>query len=134
MSAKKSSKSKRKPKQGARKNAPVKKANVQSTAKRTVNTEKISPEEKKSPPPPVKKETIETQLPFGRQNYILLLIGVGIIILGFILMSLDDFVDATKFSISLYIAPIVVVAGFIEIIYAIMYRPKQQMTTQTTSK
>ena len=69
-------------------------------------------------------------LPFGRMNYILLLAGVLIIGFGFILMSMDDFVDATQFSVSLYIAPIVVVAGFLEIIYAIMYKSKSD--TETT--
>lgn len=69
------------------------------------------------------------QLPFSKMNYILLLVGVGIIGLGFILMSMDDFIDANEFSISLYIAPIVVVAGFLEIIYAIMYRPKSEPET-----
>lgn len=64
------------------------------------------------------------ELPFTRKNYMLLLIGVGMIAVGFFLMSLDDFVDASKFSISLYIAPPIVVAGFLEIIYAIMYKDK----------
>ncbi|MEZ4826880.1 MAG: DUF3098 domain-containing protein [Bacteroidia bacterium] len=62
-------------------------------------------------------------LPFGRMNYILLIAFVAVIALGFFLMSLDDFVDATQFSVSLHIAPIVVVAGFVGIIYAIMYKP-----------
>ncbi|MEM8897597.1 MAG: DUF3098 domain-containing protein, partial [Bacteroidota bacterium] len=65
----------------------------------------------------------EVVLPFQRMNYILLIVGVLIIGLGFFLMSLDEFVDATQFSVSLYIAPIVVIAGFLEIIYAIMYKP-----------
>ncbi|MEL7340086.1 MAG: DUF3098 domain-containing protein [Bacteroidota bacterium] len=73
-----------------------------------------------------RKEKVEAILPFGRMNYILLLIGIGIIGLGFLLMSMDDFVDATEFSVSLYIAPFVVVGGFVEIIYAIMYRAPQQ--------
>ncbi|MEO1382019.1 MAG: DUF3098 domain-containing protein [Bacteroidota bacterium] len=63
-------------------------------------------------------------MPFGRMNYILLVVGVLIISLGFYLMSLDEFIDAKEFSISLYIAPPIVVGGFLEIIYAIMYRPK----------
>ncbi|RMG67350.1 MAG: DUF3098 domain-containing protein [Bacteroidetes bacterium] len=66
----------------------------------------------------------DAELPFSRMNYLLLLAGVGVIILGFFLMSLDDFVDATQFSISLHIAPPIVVAGFVGIIYAIMYKPK----------
>lgn len=63
-----------------------------------------------------------SELPFTRMNYILLGIGVAIIAIGFWLMSLDPFIDATEFSISLYIAPIVVVGGFVEIIFAIMYK------------
>jgi uncharacterized membrane protein HdeD (DUF308 family) len=65
----------------------------------------------------------QVEMPFGRMNYILLIAGIVVIGFGFFLMSLDNFVDATKFSISLYIAPIVVVAGFVEIIFAIMYNP-----------
>lgn len=63
-------------------------------------------------------------LPFTRKNYLLVLLGVGIIALGFFLMTLEPFIDATKFSISLYIAPIIVVGGFIEVIFAIMYQEK----------
>ena len=78
------------------------------------------------------RKTAEEVLPFGRMNYILLLIGIGIIGLGFFLLSLDDFVDATEFSVSLYIAPVVIVGGFIEIIYAIMYKDKSQTSPATT--
>jgi hypothetical protein len=74
----------------------------------------------------VQKEQAPMVLPFGRMNYILLAIGVAVIGLGFLLMSLDDFVDATQFSISLYVAPFVVVAGFVEIIYAILYKAPQE--------
>lgn len=77
---------------------------------------------------PVAEKTAETgavELPFTRMNYILLLIGIGIIALGFILMSVDDFVDATQFSISLHIAPPITIIGFLGIIYAIMYKPKK---------
>jgi hypothetical protein len=63
-------------------------------------------------------------LPFTRKNYLLLILGVGIIALGFFLMTLEPFIDATKFSIALYIAPIIVVGGFVEIIFAIMYQEK----------
>ena len=66
-------------------------------------------------------------LPFGRKNYVLLAIGIALITLGFFLMSLDGFVDATKFSISLHLAPIVTVAGFVEVIYAILYNPNKNV-------
>lgn len=66
----------------------------------------------------------EVIMPFSRRNYVLLLIGVLIIGFGFFLLSLDGFVDAQEFSISLYVAPFIIMAGFAEIIYAIMYREK----------
>ncbi|MEM7660491.1 MAG: DUF3098 domain-containing protein [Bacteroidota bacterium] len=92
--------------------------------KTSATKEKTKAVEPKTPSKRTKTPEKEVQLPFGKQNYLLLLLGVGIIGLGFFLMSLDDFVDAREFSISLYIAPVVVVAGFLEIIYAIMYRPQ----------
>ena len=67
----------------------------------------------------------DSRMPFSRKNYILLIIGVLIIMFGFFLLSLDGFVDAQKFSVSLYIAPFVIVGGFVEIIFAIMYREKK---------
>lgn len=81
----------------------------------------------KAPTPPQGPQDQAETLPFTRMNYILLLAGVGVIVFGFLLMSMDDFIDATEFSISLYIAPPIVVAGFIGIIYAIMYKPKAQV-------
>ncbi|MDX2283746.1 MAG: DUF3098 domain-containing protein [Bacteroidia bacterium] len=71
-----------------------------------------------------KPEARTAVLPLSRINYILLAACVAVIALGFYLMSLDPFIDATQFSISLYIAPPVVMAGFVGVIFAIMYRPK----------
>jgi uncharacterized membrane protein len=56
-------------------------------------------------------------------NYILLGVGFFIVCLGFFLMR-GKFVDAKTFSIPLHVAPLVVMAGLIEIIFAIMYVPK----------
>jgi len=65
------------------------------------------------------------EMPFGRMNYILLAAGAGVLALGFIIMSLDkEFVDATQFSMALHVSPIVVMAGFGLVAYAIMYRKK----------
>lgn len=100
------------------------KSTTPPSKKRVVTTTAAPKAEKTSVPPPSRKSDSKVELPFTRKNYMLLLIGVGMIALGFFLMSLDDFVDASKFSISLYIAPPIVVAGFLEIIYAIMYKDK----------
>lgn len=69
----------------------------------------------------------------GMENYRLLLIGFGIIVLGFILMmgggSSDPkvFTGDELFSFRrITLAPIVVLFGFIFEIYAIMKKPKEK--------
>ena len=69
----------------------------------------------------------------GMENYKLLLIGFGIIVLGFILMmggGSDDpkvFNGEELFSFRrITLAPIVVVIGFAFEIYAIMKKPKEK--------
>jgi hypothetical protein len=60
---------------------------------------------------------------FGKQNYMLMLIGIAVIILGFILMSgSDEIFNSTK----LTVAPIVVMIGFVIEIIAIMYKPAEK--------
>lgn len=73
----------------------------------------------------VKKSASDAQMTFSRKNYIFLIIGVLVIFFGFFLLSLDGFVDAQEFSISLNIAPYIIVGGFGWVIYAIMYREKK---------
>jgi hypothetical protein len=83
--------------------------------------------------PPVKKEikrqkeTID--FPFSRENYILMLACIAVVIIGFMLMSGggEDPVkyDPTIFSTRrIIIAPIVVIIGFIIGFAAIMRKPK----------
>jgi hypothetical protein len=58
---------------------------------------------------------------FGRENYILMAIGIAIIAIGFTLMSgKEDIFNTTK----LTVAPIVVVIGFIVEAIAVMYKSK----------
>ncbi len=58
---------------------------------------------------------------FGKENYILMLVGMVIITIGFVLMSgTEDIFNATK----LTVAPIVVVIGFIVEAFAVMYKSK----------
>lgn len=58
---------------------------------------------------------------FERQNYILLIIGVVLIVVGYIIMRADNQVDGF---LSLYVCPILLLAGYIDVIYAILWRPK----------
>lgn len=72
-------------------------------------------------------------LALGRENYKLLAIGFAIIVLGFILMLGGRTKDPNEFSEEIFsfrritLAPIVVLAGFIFEIWAIMKRPKDQV-------
>ena len=62
-------------------------------------------------------------LPFGRQNYVLMLIGIGTILAGFFIMSLDKEEFGFGF-LGLTLGPIVVMSGFVLEFFAILTRPK----------
>jgi fumarate reductase subunit D len=73
------------------------------------------------------------RMPLGRKNYAMMLAGVVIITLGFLLMSGGGEHTATEFDESIFsfrritLAPIVVIAGFVFEIFAIMKRfPEEQ--------
>ncbi len=59
-------------------------------------------------------------LVFENWNYVLLLIGVLLITVGFAAMYLEN---AYQGFISLYVSPILIVGGYAEIIYALMWSP-----------
>ena len=67
-----------------------------------------------------------------KSNFILMGIGLVIIILGFILMAGGKSEDPTVFNESMFsftritIAPLMVFAGFVFEIYAIMKKPKNE--------
>ncbi|MBR4160320.1 MAG: DUF3098 domain-containing protein [Bacteroidaceae bacterium] len=76
-------------------------------------------------------------LAFTKKNYILLAIGMVIIILGFVLMSgsgsTEEYFNPDIFSARrIKVAPAVCFAGFIFIIFGIMYRPKQNSQQDKT--
>ncbi|HOW41790.1 MAG TPA: DUF3098 domain-containing protein [Bacteroidales bacterium] len=72
----------------------------------------------------------KTNFALGPDNYKLLAIGFGIIVLGFILMLGGKSEDPNVFSNDIFsfrritLAPIVVLAGFAFEIWAIMKKPK----------
>jgi fumarate reductase subunit D len=75
-----------------------------------------------------KKEKLNFAL--GRENYRLLAIGFVVIVIGFLLMLGGKSEDPNEFSDKIFsfrritLAPIVVLAGFIFEIWAIMKKPK----------
>ena len=70
------------------------------------------------------------QLPFGKINYILMGVGIIILALGYILLSGGGSDDPNQFNPAmfdnrrLYLAPILIVVGFIIEIAAIMYKKR----------
>ena len=78
-----------------------------------------------------KKQTTTNPL-FGKDNFIWMLAGVAVMALGFFLMAGGKSADLTKFNDNevysttrITIAPILIIAGFIIEIFAIMRKPKQ---------
>lgn len=67
-------------------------------------------------------------MPLSKKNYAMMLAGAVIIVIGFMLMSGGGFHTATEFDESIFsfrritLAPIVVIAGFVFEIFAIMKR------------
>jgi Protein of unknown function (DUF3098) len=63
------------------------------------------------------------RLPFGKKNYQWMVIGLITLVVGFIIMSLDS--EAYGFGfLGLTVGPIVVMAGFVVEIYAILIKPE----------
>lgn len=79
-----------------------------------------------------KVEQENADFPLRRENYILLLIGFAIIMLGFILMMGGKSDDPNVFNEKIFsfrritLAPIMVLFGFIFEIWAIMKKPKEE--------
>ena len=78
-----------------------------------------------------KKQTVTKGL-FGKDNYRIMLAGLVVLALGFILMAGGKSSDPTVFNDNevysttrITIAPLLIIAGFIIEIFAIMKQPKQ---------
>jgi hypothetical protein len=76
------------------------------------------------------KSTSSSDFAFGRENYKLLLIGLALILVGFLLMIGGGSKDPNVFSDDIFnfrrltLAPILVLAGYVVEIFAIMKKPK----------
>ncbi|GHA57695.1 DUF3098 domain-containing protein [Pontibacter akesuensis] len=71
------------------------------------------------------EETKKKQLAFGSKNYRLMLLGIALLIVGFIIMSLDTEPYGLGF-LGITLGPLVVLAGFAVEIFAIMAKDKKQ--------
>ncbi len=74
--------------------------------------------------------TDERQFAFGRENYKWVLIGLALIVLGFVLMAGGGSDNPEVFSKGIFsfqrwtLAPMLVLAGYVVEIYAIMKKPE----------
>jgi len=67
----------------------------------------------------------ENKLAFGRKNYIIMLIGISVIVLGYILMTLDN--EPYGFgAMGLSIGPMTILLGFGIEFFAILHKPKKE--------
>lgn len=64
------------------------------------------------------------KLAFKRANYILMLVGIGVLTIGFFIMTLDKENYGFGF-LGLTLGPIVVMLGFIIEFFAIFYKSKK---------
>lgn len=75
---------------------------------------------------PASPKDNRSQMPLGKKNYIAMLIGCGLIVLGFILMSGGGSTAPNEFNYSMFsfrritLAPIVALAGFGTVIFSIL--------------
>ena len=78
------------------------------------------------------KEKNNLDFAFKKQNYILLLVGIALICAGLLLMIGGGSDDPTVFSDKIFdwqrltLAPILIAAGFIVEVFAIIHSPKQK--------
>lgn len=69
---------------------------------------------------------------FGRENYRMLLIGLGVLAIGFLLMIGGGSDDLNVFTEEIFsfrritLAPIVILIGFVVVLFAIMKKPKAE--------
>lgn len=62
------------------------------------------------------------KLAFGKKNYMIMLIGLAVLIAGFIIMTLDN----TRFGfgfLGLTLGPVLIMIGFIIELFAILQKP-----------
>ncbi len=67
---------------------------------------------------------MQRKLPFGKKNYQLMIAGVFALVLGFVIMSLDNEQHGFGF-LGLTLGPIVVMAGFVIELFAILHKPSK---------
>ena len=82
------------------------------------------------------EQKLRMQFAFGRKNYMILLFGLFLIIIGYVLLAGGGTKDPNKFSYELFstqrmvTAPIILMLGYVTIAVSIMYKEKPQQQEQ----
>lgn len=71
---------------------------------------------------------VHRKMVLEKRNYQLIALGVVAIVIGYGLMAFESDVDGL---LSLYVAPLVLMAGYLEIIYALLWRPAPDPKKET---
>lgn len=69
-----------------------------------------------------KRRSQSGTLVFETRNYVLLLVGVALIVTGFTAMYIEN---AYQGFVSLYVSPVLIIGGYAEIIYALLWSPSK---------
>lgn len=64
-----------------------------------------------------------SSMPFGKNNYVIMLSGIALLIIGFIIMANDTEPYGLGFK-GITLGPIIVISGFILELFAITRKPK----------
>lgn len=67
----------------------------------------------------------KSSLPFNKSNYVIMLIGILLIIIGFIIMANDSEQYGFGF-MGLTLGPVIVMSGFIVELFAITFKAKSK--------
>ena len=66
--------------------------------------------------------TRKAHLVFARTNYLILIASVALVVVGYTVMRMENEVDGF---LSLFVAPILILGGYLGVIAAILWRPKE---------
>jgi uncharacterized membrane protein len=69
------------------------------------------------------------QIPLKNLNVFIILGGIFLIALGYILMSTENFIDASQFSLSLYVSPPLIMVGHAVVAWGIIAGFRKPGTT-----
>ncbi|MEY3444908.1 MAG: hypothetical protein RLZZ519_3189 [Bacteroidota bacterium] len=73
------------------------------------------------------------QNPLKNLNILIIVGGLFLIALGYLLMSTEKFIDATEFSLSLYVSPPLIMLGHAVIIWGIVAKGRKSAAVDTTT-